>query len=117
MKQNTIDTLPRLRNENYEHIFNVYSDKDNMYYYNMLQTIAIPSDLPPGYYQNYNVVYGDTWPLISYKLYRSPNLWWVILSVNNIINPTQQPEPGTIIKALRSRAVNMIISQISSQSA
>lgn len=116
MKQNLITDLPNLRNENYENIFNVYTDENNQYYYNLLQTVTIPTNLPPGYFLEYSVIYGDTWPLISYKQYKTPNLWWVIVSVNNIIDPTQQPVPGTAIKTLKNRAVSIILSQISNQS-
>lgn len=115
MFQNTFPDLPKLDNENYENIFNVYLDENGYYFYNLLQTVVIPSDLPEGYYDNYSVVYGDTWPFISYKIYNTPNLWWVILSVNNIANPTEQPKPGQQIQILKSRYVTNILNQISVQ--
>ena len=115
MYQNSINDLPRLDSENYENIFNIYTEADGHYYYNLLQTIVIPDNLPAGYFNTYNVTYGDTWPFISYKTYNTPNLWWVILSVNNIINPTQNPEPGTYIKVLKMDVVKNILSQISTQ--
>jgi len=115
MYQNSLTDLPSLKRENYENIFNVYTEEDGHYYYNLLQTVVIPDNLPAGYYDSYNVTYGDTWPFISYKVYNTPNLWWVILSVNNIINPTQTPEPGTFIKILKTEVVKNILSQITNQ--
>jgi hypothetical protein len=115
MYQNSINELPKLKNYNYENIFNVYQDTDNRYFYNLLQTISIPDNLPEGYYDEYNVVYGDTWPFISFKVYENPNLWWLITSVNSVINPTIQPEVGTRIKILKSRFASFIISQITTQ--
>lgn len=115
MLQNSIEQLPRLKQENYENIFNVYTDEDNRYFYNLLQTIVIPDNLPNGYYQSYNVSYGDTWPLISYKNYETPNLWWVITSVNNILDATKLPEPGTTIKVLKTKAVSLILNQLTTQ--
>jgi hypothetical protein len=115
MLQNSIEQLPRLKQENYENIFNVYTDEDNRYFYNLLQTIVIPDNLPNGYYQPYNVSYGDTWPLISYKNYETPNLWWVITSVNNILDATKLPEPGTTIKVLKTKAVSLILNQLTTQ--
>jgi hypothetical protein len=115
MYQNSINDLPRLKNYNYENVFNVYQDPDSRYFYNLLQTISIPSNLPEGYYDEYNVVYGDTWPFVSFKVYENPNLWWLITSVNNIINPTIQPEVGTKIKILKARFASLIISQITTQ--
>jgi hypothetical protein len=115
MFQNTISDLPKLNNENYENIFNVYIDNNNYYFYNLLQTVVIPDSLPEGYYDVYDVMYGDTWPFISYKVYNTPNLWWVILSTNKIIDPTTQPTPGGQLKILKSNYVSQILSQISTQ--
>ena len=115
MKQNSIKDLPKLTSERYENIFNVYQDENGQYYYNLLQSVVIPNNLPAGYYDTYNVMYGDTWPYISYKNYNTPNLWWVILSVNNIIDPTSMPTPGTKIKVLKDQFVSNILSQIVTQ--
>jgi len=115
MYQNNIKDLPRLDSENYENVFNIYTETDGHYFYNLLQTIVIPDNLPAGYFNTYNITYGDTWPFISYKVYNTPNLWWVILSVNNINNPTQNPVPGTYIKVLKMDVVKSVLSQISTQ--
>lgn len=116
MKQNSIkDTaLPKLRSDNYENIFNVYLDRDDMYFYNILQTISFPTNLPKGYYNEYNVVYGDTWPLISYKNYNTPNLWWIILLANNIINPVIQPQIGQSVNIPVNSVAQAVIQQINS---
>lgn len=115
MFQNSITDLPKLKNDNYANIFNIYTDEDDRYFYNLLQTIDLPNDLPEGYYGIYNAVYGDTWPLVSYKIYRSPNLWWLVVAANNIINPTSQPQPGQQIKFLRTRFASLVISQLTTQ--
>lgn len=115
MYQNSISDLPRLRKENYENIFNVYTDEEDRYFYNLLQTVVIPSNLPENFYDNYVITYGDTWPFISYKIYNTPNLWWLITSVNNIDNPTIQPEISTQIKVLKTRYASLILSQITTQ--
>jgi hypothetical protein len=115
MFQNDITDLPRLRNESYENIFQVYTDEEERYYYNILQTVSLPTDLPEGYFFNYTIKYGDTWPFISYKAYRTPNLWWVILPFNNIIDPTKMPELGSSIKILKTQFVKTVLNQISVQ--
>jgi hypothetical protein len=86
-----------------------------MYFYNLLQTIALPDNLPNGYYEKYDVVYGDTWPFVSYKVYNTPNLWWLITSVNNIINPTKQPQVGTSINYLANRFASYVLTQLVTQ--
>jgi len=113
MNQNSIQTLPSLTDENYEQIFNVYQDNNGYYYYNLLQSVIIPANLPPGFYTKYNVVNGDTWPYISYKNYNTPNLWWVITSANNIIDPTSIPEPGTALYILDPDIVSRILDKVS----
>ena len=45
-----IPDLPKLKRSSYESIFNVYADEDGRYYYNLLQTVVIPKNLPNGYY-------------------------------------------------------------------
>lgn len=115
MYQNDFTDLPKLNNENYENIFQVYTDEDKKYFYNILQTIAVPSSLPEGYFDYYQTKYGDTWPLISYKVYRTPNLWWLILPFNNILDPTQMPENGTKLKILKVQYARNVLNQISVQ--
>ena len=115
MYQNSIKELPKLRNENYANIFNIYQDEDDRYFYNLLQTVAIPANLPVGYYDNYSAVYGDTWPYVSYKAYNTPNLWWVITSVNNIQDPTVQPQPGAQFKILKTQYVSFVLNEIKTQ--
>jgi hypothetical protein len=114
MIQNQISDLPRLRTENYENIFNVYIE-NNRYFYNLLQTVVLPTDLPKNYFIEYNVVYGDTWPLISYKNYNTTNLWWIILLCNDISDPTQIALPSTVLKILKSEIVSLILTEINTR--
>lgn len=111
MKQNQISALEKLHPENMENIFNVYQDSDGLYYYNLLQTIAFPQDLPANLFNSYNIKYGDTWPFISYKNYNTPNLWWVILLANNIQNPLDSLVPGTSIKVPIDLVVRDVLAQ------
>lgn len=115
MKQNKIKELPKLVIENLENIFEVYTDESDRYYYNLLQTINIPTDLPDGYYSKYTVEYFDTWPLISYKNYKTPNFWWIIVAANNILNPVIQPEQGTTLKIIKINIVKSILAEIQQQ--
>lgn len=110
--QNEIDELPRLRDENMENIFHVHQNEESQYFYNLLQTIQFPLNLPDSYFSTYNVTYGDTWPYISFKVYNNIRLWWVIVLANNIINPTKIPEPGTTLKIPTYSVVAEILTQI-----
>ena len=112
MKQNQIPALEKLHPENMENIFNVYQEADGLYYYNLLQTIAFPQNLPLTLFTNYTISYGDTWPFISYKNYNTPNLWWIILLANNIQNPLEPLLPGTTIKVPINVVVKDVLAQI-----
>lgn len=115
MKQNSFKDLPRLTNENYENIFNIFTDKDDRYFYNLLQTIEFPQNLPDGYFITYNIKYGDTWPFISYKVYNTPNVWWIILLANKIDNPITSLVPGTSIKIPKIEVVKIILAELITQ--
>jgi LysM repeat protein len=112
MKQNSIKELPRLDVEKFENIFNVYQEKNGMFYYNLLQTIEFPQNLPNSLFSIYTIQYGDTWPYISYKTLKSPNLWWIILLVNGISNPITSLVVGENIKIPGETIVKEVISQI-----
>jgi hypothetical protein len=112
MKQNQIKELTNLDFENMENIFNVYRDQDGMYFYNLLQTIVFPTDLPLNLFISYTIKYGDTWPFISYKTLNSPNLWWIILLANNIQDPTKPLVNGDIIKIPIMSVVKEVLAQI-----
>lgn len=114
-KQNEISNLPRLSPELMENIFHVYKEKDTgRYYYNLLQSIEFPKDLPPSFFTFYTFSYEDTWPLISYKHYETPNLWWLIILANNITNPTKFPEVGTTLLIPTIDTANLVIQRINS---
>ena len=112
MKQNQIKELTNLDFENMENIFDVYRDKDGMYFYNLLQTIVFPTDLPLNLFISYTIKYGDTWPFISHKTLNSPNLWWIILLANNIQDPTKTLVNGDIIKIPIMSVVKEVLAQI-----
>lgn len=112
MKHNQIQDLPKISIENFENIFNVYKDENGMYYYNLLQTIVFPENLPQNLFEDYVVKQEDSWPRISYETLNNVNLWWVILLANKINDPTSLPKPGTIIKIPIVEVVREILMQM-----
>ena len=114
MKQNTVADLPSLNITRYERLFDIYEDKNNIYYYNILKTINFDqSNMSPDIYTIYTTTAGDSYPLISYKKYQTIDLWWLICSFNNISDPTKLPEPGTQLKVLGVELINNILNNIS----
>lgn len=111
-KQNSISTLPTLTQLRMENLFNVYNNGSN-YFYNLIGTVNIPEDLSPDTYANYTVMTDYMpWTLISYKVYNTMDLWWLICSTNNIQNPLEFPKAGTVLKVLTPDYVSAILQQI-----
>lgn len=112
MYQNEIKDLARLKTENMENIFHIYQDENDLYFYNLLQTIHFPQNLPDSYFRPYSITYGDTWPYISFKVYGEIKLWWIITLANNIINPVEPLVVGNILKIPNIEVVSEILTQI-----
>lgn len=116
MKQNDLsDVTYKLSSQAYENIFNVYTDDDGFYFYNLLRTVNVPTDLDSSKYYVYEVVHNDTWPYIAWKNYRNVKLWWIITSTNQIIDPTVQPAPGVRLNILRPEVVRNLLNYIKSE--
>jgi hypothetical protein len=111
-KQNSITTLPTLSVLRLENLFNIYKNDKN-YFYNLIGTVNIPANLDPSVYDTFVVTTDNMpWTLISYKAYKTIDLWWLICSVNNIDNPTQFPRAGTKLKILLPDYVAAIVQQL-----
>jgi len=111
--QNNINVLPSLESFRYENIFNVYQNDNSDYFYNILAKTNFPANLDPSYYNVYTVPHGEmSYTLISYNLYGTTLLWWLICSVNNIQNPVFFPQAGTQLKYLTPQYVRQILAQL-----
>ena len=66
----------------FDNFFNVYQDKDSNYYYNLNSTIYI--DIPESRLLTYVCQHDIHWPTISYNLYGTTRLAWVLMKINKI---------------------------------
>lgn len=101
-----------ITSENYENIFNVYTDEDGFYYYNLLKKVDFPVDLSGDVYDYYETKALETYPNIAYTFYKNVKLWWVICAANQIDNPIKQPDAGTLLKIIRPYYIQNILSKI-----
>jgi hypothetical protein len=114
-QQSKINSLPSLESFRYENIFNVYQNDNNDYFYNILAKTSFPENIEQAYYETYTVPYENMpYTLISYKLYGTILLWWLICSVNNVQNPVFSPPPNTKLKYLTPAYVRLVVSQLQS---
>lgn len=114
MKHNEIKELEKINIENFENLFNVYQDKDGMYFYNLLQTIVFPQNLPQNLYTEYVTKHGDTWPVISYNVYNNTALWWLICLANNIQNSVEPIKAGMELLIPIPAVVREVLTQMRS---
>jgi len=57
------------------------------------------------FFDTYEVSNGEYWDNVSYNLYDTPYLWWVIALLNNTINPFEELEDGDLLNVLREEYV------------
>jgi len=112
MTQNLIYDLPRLDASRYENIFNIYTDEEKRYFYNLIQSIAFPDNLLDSFFDSYVISPNDSWSFISYKNYDTIDLWWVITLANNILNPLEPLNSGDVIKIPKAQVVREILNQM-----
>lgn len=111
--QNDIDVLSKLNAYNFENLFKVYRDGEDPYYYNLLNTIVLPTDLNPSVYYEYTIPGPNiSWTNLSYQVYGTIRLWWIICIANDIQNPTAFPASGTKLKIIRPEYVREILATI-----
>ena len=113
--QNDIDLLPDLELYRYENIYKVYELGDeNFFYYNILKKLKLPDDINQNIFDF--VKYTNALPLttLSYRIYGTTYLWWLIMIVNNIRNP-QKIEPGTKIRFVKKPFLKIVLQSIKDQ--
>lgn len=90
--------------DRYEKIFNVYevtNEYANKYViYNILNKISLPNNLNKNYIIKYSVTGLMPLTTLSYNIYGSIHLWWLILMLNKKINPVTLIQPGSIIDVI-----------------
>jgi len=102
--------------DRYENIFNVYefsnSNEDKYAFYNITSKIKIPKNLDASVYEYYVVDGLIPLTTLSYRIYKSQYLWWIIMVVNNIKNPVKLLEPGTVIKVIKTDYLDLVFDSI-----
>jgi len=99
-------------------IFTIQSDNkldaSNKKVYNIMRSVYFESldKIPNIYFEHYNIVIDDTWPLIAHKLYKNTQLWWILIKLNDIKNPMVEPEVGKTIRYIEKDIVRNILNTI-----
>jgi|TARA_R110000803_G_scaffold3675_6_gene12501 hypothetical protein len=113
--QEDITDLSILEQYRYENIFKIYEtgDKD-FFYYNILKKIKLPDDIDDELFTA--VAYNEALPIttLSYRIYGTTYLWWLIMVVNNITNPAKIAS-GRRIKYIKKQYLKPTIDSIKQQ--
>ena len=64
------------------------------------------------FFETYEVSNGEYWDNVSYNLYKTPFLWWVIALLNNISNPFEELEDGDQLNVLREEYIYQLTADL-----
>ena len=81
MKVSDIDDQQPLKITDMENFFSVFEDKRGNYVYNLNETIYVDA---PDSLREYRCPHTMHWPLISYKIYGTTRMAWLLLKLNNV---------------------------------
>jgi hypothetical protein len=120
--QKSINELPELETYRYENIFKIYeteelgiSEDKNFYMYNIVKKIHLPDDLDNSFFEYFTLNKNIPLTTISYKIYSTTYLWWLIMLVNKIINPYKDLPVGKKIRYIKPEFVKIVIDAITKQ--
>lgn len=96
-------------------LFNILLDEDReTKFLNIFRSYVANEDVYSNvsFFQSYEVANGEYWDNVSYNLYRTPFLWWVIALLNNTVNPFEELEDGQSLIVLREEYVYTLTSDL-----
>lgn len=94
----------QIANTSYLRLFNILLDIDReTNFVNIFKSVTVNEDAQSDIliYDTYEVAEGEYWDNISYEVYGTPFLWWVVALMNNVSNPFEELEAGQNVKILR----------------
>ena len=112
--QSQIISLPNMSNNRYENIFKIYLNEDNKFIYNLKTSVSFPDDIDPAFIDTFKLDRKTSWTIISYNIYGSIFLWWMITELNKISNPVIIPVLGKNYNFIKPQYIDTVLSQINS---
>lgn len=103
----------KLKNTSLLNMFNIL-EEDNNYFLNLFRSYTVYNDIKSDivFYDTYEISNNDFWENISYDIYQTVYLWWIICLINDVINPFEEIDDGKNIKVLRYVYIPYLIREI-----
>lgn len=114
LTRDKITELTKLSEFDYERIFRMYQE-DGYYIYNIIKQIHLPVNIDDNVTKNIIITGKMSWTQLSFEIYGTIRLWWLICSVNKILNPVILPKTGTALKVIKPEFVSTILNSINDQ--
>ncbi len=96
--------------EDLSRMFDAAKGDDGSYAYLINRTMYIDSDnISPSMITMYSSKTNDTYTKISYQMYGTIDLWWLVCKMNGITNPFAPLQVGTVLKLLNADQVQKIV--------
>jgi hypothetical protein len=115
-RQNDIPQLANIAPTRYENIFDVYQTNDDSkyYYYNLSKRVNLEIGSIDPEFLDYYICNGEQ-PLttISYRVYNTIDLWWLIVSLNQL-NPVQNVPAGTALAFIKPEYIDNVLQIVNS---
>ena len=105
----------QISNTSYMRLFNILLDTDReTKFMNIFKSVKINEDAQTDIlaYDTYEVSEDEFWDNISYTVYGTPFLWWVIALMNNVTNPFEELVAGTNIKILKPQNLQILFTDM-----
>jgi hypothetical protein len=109
------ETEKRLSNASFLNLFDILLDTDrSTKFMNIFKSYVVNDQATTDiiFFDSYEVEDPAWWDDISWKIYGTPNLWWVIALMNNIVNPFEELEVGSNIKVLKPDFLYIVLKDI-----
>lgn len=110
------ETGKKLNNASFMKLFNILRDHDGTKFMNFFRSFntneKVVNDVT--FYNNYEVGNDEWWDNISYNVYGTPFLWWIIAMMNNVVNPFEELNDGDFIKYLREEYLYALLRDMES---
>jgi nucleoid-associated protein YgaU len=103
-----------LKRTDMANMFNAYNDGSNTFFY-MGRTLTFGNieKLNEKYVIKHRWEDEDTWYRLAHNYYDNAKLWWIICRANNIKNPFDTVDSGTIINIPNKSIMQSVINKIS----